>query len=377
MKKLLSMILILTLTFALGARAEEPEKASVGNALGFAVLEGLCDGTENQILSPVSLTYALAMAAQGAQGDTKQEILDALGVEDLSWASEQLASLADAGLKQANAAFLLQGEARQDYIEALQAAFDAQWIVPDGGVADAVNAWVSEHTGGLIDKMLNEEPDPNTMLMLLNAVAMDARWRLPFLEKATNEDVFHMPAGDVIAPFMHQTSMMDYGERDGVKMIRLGYLDSTLELLVALPEEGGLQEVLAGLREEGLEYFRFDEDPSEVVLSMPKMDISADNVLNEILIAQGVQTAFGAGADFSGIANEDLFISQVRQKARVIFDEDGTEAAAATEVAVPARAANPAYLKTFDMNRPFAFVIADSATGAVCFAGAVVNPSAN
>lgn len=377
MKRRLSMILALILTCALGARAEAPEAVPAGNALGFAVLEALCDGSENQVISPVSLAYALAMTAQGARGETRQEILDALGAEDAGQVSGLMEPLADAGLRQANAAFSFAGEVREDYIDALQADFDAQWFVPEGSVADAVNAWVSEHTDGLIEQMMEDEPDPDTMLMLLNAVAMDAQWTSPFMEDATNEDVFHGPQGDVIVPFMHQTLTTAYGERNGVKMIRLNYLDSTLQIMIALPEEGGLKQTMADLRKEGLEYFRFDEESARVVLSMPRLDLSADNPLNEILMNQGIQSAFGPDADLTGIADADLLVSQVRQKARVIFDEDGTRAAASTEVSIMATAAEPDALKTFDLNRPFAFVISDRATGVVCFAGTVVNPQAN
>lgn len=376
MKRRLSMILALILTCALGARAEAPEAVPAGNALGFAVLEALCDGSENQVISPVSLAYALAMTAQGARGETRQEILDALGAEDAGQVSGLMEPLADAGLRQANAAFSFAGEVREDYIDALQADFDAQWFVPEGSVADAVNAWVSEHTDGLIERMMDAEPDSDAMLTLLNTVAMDAQWASPFVEEDTNEDVFHGPEGDVIVPFMHQTSWMAYGERDGVKMVRLDYRDSTLQLMIALPEEGGLADVLAGLRGEGLGYFRFDGN-SEVILSMPRLDLSADNLLNEVLMNEGIQTAFGSDADLSGIADGDLSVDQVRQKARVIFDEEGTRAAASTEISIKATAMMPSALETFDLNRPFAFVIADSATGAVCFAGAVVNPQAN
>lgn len=374
LKKIVCMLMILPL-IPLAAFAEG--NAPAGNALGFAVLDALYDESGNQIISPVSLTFALAMAARGAQGDTKQEILDALGVEDLDGVTGLSQPLTDAGLKLANAAFWLKGEAKQDYIDALEAGFDAQWFRPEGGVADTVNAWVDEHTDGMIDKLMDGEPDPNTMLMLLNAAAMDAKWAMPFSSYESNEDLFHAPDGDATIPFMRQTARLAYGERDNVKLLRLDYRDSTLQLWLALPEEGGLKDVLAGIRDEGMEYFALDEEPSQVILSMPKMDVSCDNILNEVLIAQGVETAFGPDADFSGIADENLFLSLVRQKARVIFDEEGTKAAAVTEIAMPTCAMLPPEdVKTFQMNRPFAFVVADSATGAVCFAGAVVNPAA-
>lgn len=379
MKKLICMLLALVMCMA-AAFAEEDETQTPGTKLGFEVLRELSDGSGNKIISPLSLTYAMAMAAQGAKGETQKQMLDALGIETPEEAAALQEALAEAGLKQANAAFVA-GEMTPEagYVEALEELFGAKWFDDDGNVAQQVNEWVGEVTDGMIDRLLDGELSKDVMLVLVNAIAMEAKWSVPFSAEATYDDVFHAPEGDVTVPFMHNEFWADYGERDGVQMLKLGYRDCGLSLLIALPEEGEMEGVLDALCEEGLDYFVFGEEAARVNLSMPKVDLSDGNTLNDALKALGVETAFSDEADFSGITSGmPLKLDSVLQKTRLIFDEEGTRAAAATAMMVATMSMiNPADIVEFNMNRPFVFAIADESTGAVCFAGAVANPAGN
>ena len=378
MKKIASLILILTMLIPV-AWAEAPEaQPTPGNHLGFELLAELTDGTANQIVSPVSLAYALAMAAQGAEGETRDQLLAALELESAADLAEWNDFLTEAGLKLANGAFLtglIQPEA--DYAAALETVFGAEWFDPDGDVAERVNDWVAEHTDGLIEKIIDGELSQDTALVLVNAIAMDAQWQNVFRPWHTEEMTFHAPDGDVTVQMMRDDGrFLDYGERDGVQMTKLDYADSNLALYLALPEQGGLDALLAALRDEGMDYFQFEEEQPCVNLGLPKLDISADNTLKDALAALGVETAFTWDADFSGISREtSLRIGEVLQKARLIFDEEGTRAAAATASIVETMALlMPQREMIFD--RPFVAVIADQESGAVCFAAAVVNPIA-
>jgi len=171
----------------------------------------------------------------------------------------------------------------------------------------------------------------------------------------------------------------DCGERENVQMLRLRYRDCGLSMLIALPEVGGVDAVLDGLCAEGLGYFIFREEAAKVKLSMPKTDIDVTNPLTETLQALGVARAFSDGADFSGITEDaPLKIGSVIQKARLILDEDGTRAAAATVMAMATGAMpQPEEIVEFRMDRPFVFVIADELSGVVCFAGVVASPDGN
>ena len=376
MKKVISMLLICAMLLTAGAAlAEAP-----GNQLGFDVLRALTDGTKNQVFSPVSLAYALGMALEGADGATEDEIEKALGTDDLDdWIEHNGSKLTAAGLKLANAAFItgeIQPEA--DYIEDLKKDFGAEWFEMSDNMADKINQWTKEHTDGLIEKLIDGELDPLSQLVLVNAVAMDAKWSSPFSADETADGTFHAPDGDVTASMMHQTLYADYAETDEALILRLTYSDSGLSMLLALPKDGqSVTGVLDKLSEKGLSYFSFPEEMTEVSLTMPKIDLSAKNTLNDALQALGVRTAFSDSADFSDITKSmPLQIAEVVQKARLVVDEDGTKAAAATEVDIRAMSA-PLPAVDFTLDRPFVAVIAEEETGTVCFASVIANPAEN
>lgn len=376
MKKVISMLLICAMLLTAGAAlAEAP-----GNQLGFDVLRALTDGTKNQVFSPVSLAYALGMALEGADGATEDEIEKALGTDDLDdWIEHNGSKLTAAGLKLANAAFIT-GEIQPDadYIEDLKKDFGAEWFEMSDNMADKINQWTKEHTDGLIEKLIDGELDPLSQLVLVNAVAMDAKWSSPFSADETADGTFHAPDGDVTASMMHQTLYADYAETDEALILRLTYSDSGLSMLLALPKDGqSVTGVLDKLSEKGLSYFSFPEEMTEVSLTMPKIDLSAKNTLNDALQALGVRTAFSDSADFSDITKSmSLQIAEVVQKARLVVDEDGTKAAAATEVDIRAMSA-PLPAVDFTLDRPFVAVIAEEETGTVCFASVIANPAEN
>ena len=356
MKKVIPLLLICAMLLTAGAAlAEAP-----GNQLGFDVLRALTDGTKNQVLSPISLAYALGMALEGADGATEDEIEKALGTDDLDdWIEKNGPKLTAAGLKLANAAFIT-GEIRPDadYIEDLKKDFGAEWFEMSDDMADKINQWTKEHTDGLIEKLIDGELDPLSQLVLVNAVAMDAKWSSPFEADSTTDGTFHAPDGDVTVPMMHQTLFADYAETDEALILRLTYSDSGLSMLLALPKDGqSVANVLDALSAKGLSYFSFPEEMTNISLTMPKVDLSAKNTLNDALQALGIRTAFSDSADFSDITKSmSLQIAEVMQKARLVVDEDGTKAAAATEVEIRAMAALQEV--DFTLDRPFVAVIA-------------------
>ena len=375
MKKVISLLLICAMLLTAGAAlAEAP-----GNQLGFDVLRALTDGTKNQVLSPISLAYALGMALEGAGGATEDEIEKALGTDDLDdWIEKNGPKLTAAGLKLANAAFITGGiRPDADYIEDLKKDFGAEWFEMSDDMADKINQWTKEHTDGLIEKLIDGELDPLSQLVLVNAVAMDAKWSSPFSADETADGTFHAPDGDVTASMMHQTLYADYAETDEALILRLTYSDSGLSMLLALPKDGqSVANVLDALSAKGLSYFSFPEEMTNISLTMPKVDLSAKNTLNDALQALGIRTAFSDSADFSDITKSmSLQIAEVMQKARLVVDEDGTKAAAATEVEIRAMAALQEV--DFTLDRPFVAVIAEEETGTVCFASVIANPAEN
>ena len=377
MKKILSILLCLAL---LGCAAlAEPVAAesapAVGEKLGFELLKALYAEGGNVLLSPASLTLALGMAAEGAEGETLTAILTALGAEDAS----ELGDVVPEEIKSANAAFAAQGLPLDGtYVDRLNEAYGAEWFDLDAEVVEVVNAWVAEHTDGLIEKLLTEVPDPQTGLILINAIAMDAKWEKPFKDYNTIEDDFHAPQGDVSVEMMYQREFFDYVERDGLQIVRLPYAGGALEMWIALPGEGvsiGLDGLLDALAEQGMDYLKDGAEEREVDLFLPKFDLTTENSLSDALKVLGVELPFDENADFSGISEVPLRIDEILQKVRVQLDEEGTKAAAATAAIVACMALVPEEEPVeVRADRPFAFVIADAETESVCFAGVVENP---
>lgn len=377
MKKIL--IWILCLVLLCGGALAQGEDAWTGGApgerLGMELLSMLHVSGRNTLLSPQSLTLALGMAAEGAQGDTLAALLNALDVED----TEAITAELPEELKSANALFVKPGLAlHEEYLQRLNEGYAAEQFVMDGEVVEKVNAWVCEHTDELIERMLSEEPAGDVGVLLLNAVAMDAKWENPFPAEATEKADFFTADGAVQAEMMHQTSFLDYAEKDGLQIVRLPYQDSSLEMWIILPEEGGMAQLLEQLAaQESLNYLRSDADMREVALSLPKFDLMDERSLAEALSLLGLESAFGESTDFSGMSDVPMCMDEILQKARVQVDEDGTRAAAATMIEMRVMAMpNPEPPVEMNVNRPFAFVIADGETGSICFAGAVENPAA-
>lgn len=375
---LLALLIVICLALAGGYAkvyfADEPQQSAAATAAGrldFGLLKEMYMPGENAVVSPLSAKLALSMAAEGAKGETLKQILAVLG-------AEQPAGVSPEDVESANAVFTAPGlELRGDYAERLSEGYAAQWFEIDGDVVNRVNGWVKENTNGMIEKLLSDAPAADTGMILLNAVAMNGKWSSPFDPGNTREDVFHAPGGDVNVDMMYQTEQFRYAEKDGGQIVRLPFSDSSLEMWIALPEEGGMSALLDALDREGVAYLHGDAQGRMVSLYLPKADILDENVLSDSLKRLGMELAFTAEADFSGMSDVPMCIDQVLQNARIRIDEEGTRAAAATSVAMKVygapNAEPPAQMK---VDRPFAFVICDEESGEICFAGVIENPAA-
>lgn len=378
MKKILCLLMALLL--CAGAALAETEEAGAapapGEKLGFALLNELHAEGENVLISPLSLITALAMAAEGAQGDTLEALLSAMGAENPG----DVAALVPEGVQGANAAFARpDAQIRAEYIAALEEIFGAAQFEMDEDAMAAINDWVAEQTNGLIENFLSEAPDPNADLILLNALAMDAEWALPFAPERTEEADFHAANGDVSVDMMRAEEDYLYIERDGAQLVCLPYADGKLEMWVALPSaDGGMDmaALLSALSTDGLSALTAGAELTRVDLRLPKLDVSAGESLGEALCALGLELPFSDAAEFPGVSEDPMKISEVIQKVRVQIDEAGTRAAAATAVTLAKMSmVMPEDVVEMAVDRPFAFAVADSETGAVCFAGVVENPA--
>jgi serpin B len=267
------------------------------------------------------------------------------------------------------------------FLETLAANYGAGMRVLDFAESEEareiINAWVEEQTEDRIQDLLKPGVlNALTRLVLTNAVYFKAQWHYAFSESATADGPFYLPDGSAVTvPMMRQTESFGYYAEDGLQVVELLYAGGTHSMLILLPEQGELDALAASLDEARLRELATQMERQTVALTMPRFEYEAEFSLGEMLQEMGMPTAFGDGADFSGMTTEaGLFISEVVHKAWVAVDEKGTEAAAATAV-VMVESAMPMEPVEVTVDHPFLFAIQHRRTGTLLFLGQVVDPS--
>lgn len=213
-----------------------------------------------------------------------------------------------------------------------------------------------------------------TRLVLVNAIYFQAGWLFPFEESATQDGLFTLLDGSQVSvPLMQRdTARIQYAAGDGYQAAFLPYTRSPIDMLVILPDQGRFEEIETALSPDFLSQIRQAASQRDVSLLMPKIDFETDLDLKELLMGMGLTAPFET-ADFSGIAaGGGLFISDALHKANITVDEKGTEAAAATVIAMEESALERAELS---LDHPFLFAILDRETGSILFLGRVLNPA--
>ena len=363
------------------------DATTVGQAVddfGFDLFGTLADGRSNTIVSPLSMTCLLAMLLAGADGDTASEIAKVLHLSDrrdvrVGALLRQLSDTDEATLSVADALWAGTGvPLEKDYSQFLTKTFGATLRNGDLGSADTakdIDKWASKNTNGLIDSIASDLglPDPNIVLVLLNAVYFLGQWKTPFDPAQTRPEPFQQ-VGDV--PTMHLTGQsFGYTQRDGYRMLRLPYgKHGRYAMEIMLPDDRHTLKDLLGKVDAtewrsavaALKPATIDD------LALPKFELRWKAQLNEPLTRLGMPAAFGPGADFRPMSPAAPSLSRVVQKTYVRVDEHGTEAAAVSGGAVAMSAKTDPLV--FRVDRPFAFSISDQQTGTILFLGAVTDP---
>ena len=378
-----------------GVKLSDTQKGLVeaGQKMSFGLLAQLYNGS-NVVVSPLSLQYALSMAANGAEGETLGELLGFFGADDIHALNayntillEQLPAVdLDVDLRLADALLVsndypLLPSFRQAVEENYYAAVENADFSQPEKVAARINEWAGRTTNGFIDKVLDpSEISPLTAAFLMNALYFKAKWagRKPlFIEESTRYEDFS-PEGSkpVKVPMMNTVGWLKYAECPGFKVLALPYEGSKFYMYFILPESGNdmdivlqtLQrmswgEIVAGLKND-----------AEVHVKIPRFAVENKYDLSETLQALGVEKAFGEDAEFGAMfdrPDQDFFISKVIQKSRIGVAEWGTEAAAVTIVEMEPTSVGPGEKQVyFYADRPFLFLIGESTSGTILFEGA-------
>lgn len=397
-----------------------PEIASRAvNQLGINLLKSAANPRENTLLSPYSIQSALAMTYAGAAGETRAEMAKVLHypAEDEELASsfadvrsrlEAMVAASEAQAKRAQEfgqtnqpitltlANRLFGQTGYDFREAFlkvtKDAYGAPFQPVDfganpSGATDLINTWVADQTKQRIQNLIPPDAlNKDSRLVLVNAIYLKVPWAEPFQESATKPEPFHVKGGDPVpVPTMIQKERLGYRHEDDFSVVTLPYAGGDLQFIVLLPDAvDGLPNMETKLTTERLASFA--RVPSaDVILHLPKFKMEPPVMrLGETLQAQGMKSAFDkpqGSADFDRVAprrpNDYLYISDVFHKTFLDIDEKGTEAAAATAVAmmratsIELRPKQPVEVK---VDRPFLFAIQQRSTGACLFLGRMVDP---
>jgi serpin B len=380
------------------AKAADVDGSLVAANTGFAVrlLRELQSSQQvsNVFISPLSVSVALSMAYNGANTSTKQAMAEALGFEGMSDGEvnagfrtliESLENAdKDVSLNIGDSVWIRSSFAdmvKPTFTGALSEYFMSEvYVKPfDGSTVTDVNSWIEDETKGKITKMV-DDIDAETVMFLINAIYFKGAWVDKFDAALTRAADFTTVDGSTVrVDVMSRVGDYAYFGDDDVQIARLPYGRNKVAMYVFLPAEGSsLEEFTSGLTGEELEAYITKVSERELDLRMPKLKLEYGKVdLKDALTSLGMGLAFDrSAADFSGIADvapEHLFIAFVDHKAIVEVNEEGTEAAAATNVGIGLTSAP---IRTeFIVDRPYMFVIRDDRSGSILFSGLISDPT--
>lgn len=330
---------------------------------------------ENVVASPYSAGVALSMLMEGAAGQTKVELDNALN--GCLFVAESLDDSDSVTVKSANSIWISDNfSVRNRFVAHMEDDFKAAVEVMDfanPATLQSMNRWCADNTDGKITK-IKDKLSPNNVMILANALYFKAPWENQFDPKATHDETFHGRGGDTEVRMMYRKGAYEYMEYQGCQMIKLPYLDSDYAMYVVLPPVGMDPEtVMPYIGESVYDMAMGMLKPEQVRFSMPKLRLETSMNLNRTLEKMGVKTAFSGAADFKEISvSGPLVLDEVDQKCYIDITESGTEAAAVTSAAISLTSLRPQEnVKTMKVDRPYIFFIADSEN--ILFTGKIVN----
>ncbi len=406
-KKIISITLSLMLSFSLMAcneisrgdegtiKLDETSKKIVNgnNKFAFNMFNALSkeDKGENIFISPISISTALTMAYQGAEGNTKKEMEKVLGYEgiDINEINKNYKELMkysskidkNVDIKLGNSIWIREGEKiKKEFIDVNKKYFDAEVNELDfnkSASADEINGWISKLTNGKIENMIAPPIPSDTIMYLINAIYFKGDWQESFDKKLSYEGDFKTSSGEMVKTnFMKKefNKKTYYGEGEDFRVVELPYGDGKISMYVVLPSGNKtLEDLMDTMSTEKWQKIKasIGKDKESVNLAIPSFKFEyGTKELNSALANLGMKEAFSNKANFNGI-REDVFISQVMHKATIEVNEKGSEATGATVIGIEKTSIQEP--KEFIADRPFMFIIEDDISENISFIGSLNN----
>jgi serine protease inhibitor len=408
MKRLSSLLALVLMVLACTNNTEIPpvtdltlsEKSAkiiaADNQFGFELFQKVnasLKEPKNTMISPMSVSLALAMVYNGTSGNTKKQMEDMLHKANLAPADinqsykDLVAALQShdpkVELSISNAIFYRNSfSVKNDFITTNQNYYQAEVSGLDfsksAETLNKVNGWVNTKTKGKIDKII-EQVNPEDIMYLLNAIYFNGEWKYSFDTKETTDRPFSKEdKTTVLAPTMTIEKPFNYYSHQKFELLEMPYGSGKYSMLIFLPVTGKTtNDIISILNSENVNDWisRLTEQKKEVFL--PKFEFKFDNSLKDELAALGMTDAFDdMKANLSGISEAaKLVISEVMHKSYIKVDERGTEAAAVTGITIGVT--SMPLDNSFKVDHPFVFAIREKDTKAILFIGKVMNPKAN
>jgi len=375
----------------------EQELVQTSNAFAFEIFRKVEELAEEQntFISPLSISMALHMTANGAEGATKEEMKTVLGVSQLSdteanQAVEDLTELLlnmdkKVALSIANSIWYKDlFTLREEFSRLIREQYDGRiegldFSKPET-VKNTINSWVEQKTNGKIKDLLEDVP-ANAVMYLVNAIYFKADWQYQF-DAGKTEDAPFFPenASEVQVPTMFSEGVkLRSFFHEKFRLVELPYGNGQYQMSILLPHtDYSTDDVLAEMDADSFAQWTTHADTVITELYMPKFKSEFKMELKPSLIEMGMEKPFGPEADFSNFFQEDigsdLFISKVIHQSFIEVNESGTEAAAATAVEISYTSATPPVPPVVRIDRSFVYLIHEKHSGAILFAGRMLNP---
>ena len=348
-------------------------------------------GMNSRVVSPLSVTYLMSMLANGADGETQQQILATLG-----WAGEgiQQPSLQDindysrmliekttrldkavtveiANYVAVNKEFKLNSKFQKSVERDYKAGVESLNFTSPSTLKH-INDWCNDRTHGMIPSIINEV-DPDAVSYLMNAIYFNGTWKDKFSKEETKQEMFRGYTRDIqYVDMMHRHGEYFYADGDGYSAVSIPYGNGAFRMTVILPSEGSfLRDVMASMDGGKFQALQRSMEKCNVDLKIPRFTTEVDLPLNDIISALGAPLIFSSQADFSQFARGDFYVSKMFQKAKIEVSEEGTKAAAVTAAIMMMSAVRPEKKRNvvFHADSPFAYIISENSTGSIYFMG--------
>lgn len=348
-------------------------------------------GMNSRVVSPLSVTYLMSMLANGADGETQQQILATLG-----WAGEgiQQPSLQDindysrmliektarldkavtveiANYVAVNKEFKLNSKFQKSVERDYKAGVESLNFTSPSTLK-RINDWCNDRTHGMIPSIINEL-DPDAVSYLMNAIYFNGTWKDKFSKEETKQEMFRGYTRDIqYVDMMHRHGEYFYADGDGYSAVSIPYGNGAFRMTVILPSEGSfLRDVMASMDGGKFQALQSSMEKCNVDLKIPRFTTEVDLPLNDIISALGAPLIFSSQADFSQFARGDFYVSKMFQKAKIEVSEEGTKAAAVTAAIMMMSAMRPEKKRNvvFHADSPFAYIISENSTGSIYFMG--------